>query len=416
MSQEGTTGTACPLPIHTPRGYITAMGQPDQSRRIPELDGVRGWAILCILFWHYICSLLDLTQSPFTLMLYRIGALSWAGVDLFFVLSGFLLGGILLASKESPNLFRAFYIRRSLRVFPLYFLWLLLFVLLRPTIGHRFPWLMKEPLPLGWYATYTQNFGYAIRNNWGESNWLAMTWSLAIEEQFYLMLPLLVFWLGPKSLTVFAVAVVVSAPVVRYFLEQSGYHIGTLVLLPARWDDLFLGVLGALFLSRKGAAEKCRRHPILIQIPFFLFLALGILWIHKPSIWRWPWLVSLQITLLGAFSLAMIFVALFSPWRAIFRARWLMAMGSIAYGAYMFHQGMVGLVFGIFHHPTPRLIKFGDLGLVAISFAVTLTLAYLSFRFFESPLIRFGHRFRYWPQTSSPELSNNIPTPACQSI
>jgi peptidoglycan/LPS O-acetylase OafA/YrhL len=193
-------------------------------------------------------------------------------------------------------------------VFPLYFSWLLLFILLRPAIGNHFPWLMKEPLPLGWYATYTQNFEYARRNQWGESNWLAMTWSLAIEEQFYLLLPLLVYWLRPKSLAVLSIALIASAPVARYFLERGGYHIGTLVLLPARWDDLFLGVLAALFLSRKGAADKCRRHPILIQIPFFVFLALGILWIHDATIWRWPWLVSLQITLLGAFSLSMVFV------------------------------------------------------------------------------------------------------------
>jgi peptidoglycan/LPS O-acetylase OafA/YrhL len=384
------------------------MAQPEQSRRIPELDGVRGWAILCILYWHYICSLVDLYHNPIAMWFYRVGALSWAGVDLFFVLSGFLLGGILLANKESPSLFRAFYVRRSLRVFPLYFSWLLLFIILRPLIGRQFPWLMKEPLSLGWYATYTQNVGYALHNQWGESNWLAMTWSLAIEEQFYFMLPLLVYWLSAKNLAALSIAVIASAPIARYFLETNGYHIGALVLLPARWDDLFMGVLAAVFLSKKGVADKCRRHSILIQIPFFVFLALGILWIHDATIWRWPWLVSLQLSLLGFFSLAMIFVALFSPWRAIFRAKWLMWMGSISYGIYMFHQAIIGLVQGIFHHPEPRLYKPGDLALVAIAFGISLTLAYFSFRFFESPLIRVGHGCRYWPKSSSPELKSEI--------
>ncbi len=176
-----------------------------------------------------------------------------------------------------------------------------------------------------------------------------------------------------------------------------------------------MGVLAAIFLSKKGVADKCRRHPILIQIPFFVFLALGILWIHDATIWRWPWLVSLQLSLLGFFSLAMIFVALFSPWRAIFRAKWLMWMGSISYGVYMFHQAIVGLIHGIFHHPEPRLFNFGDLGLGGIAFVISLSLAYASFRFFESPLIRLGHRFRYWPKSTSPELKSEIATAICPS-
>src|ERR1700722_2581781 len=147
------------------------MGELTGSRRIPELDGVRGIAILCVIYWHYFCNPAVRNFDPFVLFLRRIGVFSWGGVDLFFVLSGFLLGGILLANKESPNLFRAFYVRRCLRIFPLYFLWLFLFVLLRPMTGHRYPWLMKEPLPLGWYVTYLQNFGLAIRNRWGDANW-----------------------------------------------------------------------------------------------------------------------------------------------------------------------------------------------------------------------------------------------------
>jgi peptidoglycan/LPS O-acetylase OafA/YrhL len=394
----------------------TGMGQPEHSRRIRELDGVRGIAILCVIYWHYICCLADQNKSPVVQSLRSLGQVSWAGVDLFFVLSGFLIGGILVANKEAPNFFRVFYLRRSLRVFPLYYFWLLLFVLVRPILGNGFPWLMKDPLHLGWYATYSQNFGYALRNSWGGSNWLDITWSLAVEEQFYLLLPLLVFFLGRRSLAVLSVAVIASAPFFRYFLVQSNHTLGAMVLLPARWDDLFLGVLGALFLSRKDAVEKCQRHPILIQILFFDLLSFNIFWLRDPSIWRWPWLASLQTSLLGAFGLSMIFVALFAPWRAIFRARWLVWMGAISYGVYMFHQGISGLVQGIFHNPIPYLLTFNDLGLVSISLALSLTLAYLSFRYFESPLIRFGHRFHYWPHRSSTSSGNGIVTPAYQSI
>src|ERR671933_724528 len=128
--------------------------------RYPELDGLRGIAILMVVAWHY-------NLGPFL-----------SGVDLFFVLSGFLLGGILLDKKEAPNYFKAFYARRVCRIFPLYFVCLLVFVILVAVpvlgwllFGDSIRLLLGDPIPLWSYMTFTQNFAMAQLGGWGNP-WL----------------------------------------------------------------------------------------------------------------------------------------------------------------------------------------------------------------------------------------------------
>lgn len=135
------------------------------ERRIPELDGIRAVAILLVVVWHYLH--LHTTSAPGTLwakanMLFR---LTWSGVDLFFVLSGFLIGGILLSQRESPDYYRVFYLRRICRIFPLYFLFLTLCaVLQQPAVRTALPsigWMFEPVLPMASYVTFTQNLAMA---------------------------------------------------------------------------------------------------------------------------------------------------------------------------------------------------------------------------------------------------------------
>src|SRR5689334_3132541 len=96
------------------------------SERIPELDGIRGLAILLVLAWHYLFLRFAPTAPPSARPVWSVFALTWSGVDLFFVLSGFLIGGILLRCRDSPNYFKTFYIRRACRIVPAYFLVLII--------------------------------------------------------------------------------------------------------------------------------------------------------------------------------------------------------------------------------------------------------------------------------------------------
>src|SRR5215467_9983632 len=153
------------------------------SHRKLELDGLRGIAVLLVVYHHWMPLTLNISGDS---VAGRLGALSWSGVDLFFVLSGFLIGGILLDHKNSPSYFKTFYIRRVCRILPLYILCLALFYMTKSS-----GWLWNSPLPWYSYATFTQNFWTAFRGNSAEALWLVPTWSLAVEEQFYLTLPLL---------------------------------------------------------------------------------------------------------------------------------------------------------------------------------------------------------------------------------
>ena len=154
------------------------------SRRIPELDGLRGFAILLVLVYHYIATP---EHRPLGFPLHRLfQALSvcWSGVDLFFVLSGFLIGGILLESRESPRYFQAFYLRRIHRILPIYYSWLFLYVVVRFVSARLAPgWSLlnsSDYTGVPAYIVFIQNFFYfRSRLDW---IWLGVTWSLAIEE------------------------------------------------------------------------------------------------------------------------------------------------------------------------------------------------------------------------------------------
>src|SRR5437762_3573688 len=152
--------------------------------RLPQLDAIRGVAILMVIFHNQ-------TPKYPSLHLQHIFANGWMGVDLFFVLSGFLITGILIDTKQSEGYFRNFYARRCLRIWPLYYaLIVFMFVVvpvLRPSEAHT---VFEKSSPWWGYPLFLQNFLIKIPTN--ATGPLAVTWSLAIEEQFYLVWPLIV--------------------------------------------------------------------------------------------------------------------------------------------------------------------------------------------------------------------------------
>src|ERR687885_2885833 len=246
-----------------------------RSPRYPELDGLRGIAILMVVAYHY-----DL--APFL-----------SGVDLFFVLSGFLLGGILLDKHEAPNYFKAFYVRRFCRILPLYFVCVLVFLILLPVI---LGWLGEDPhyfgdyfgnsfeeMPLGYslpiwtYFTFTHNFAMAQLGGWG-TRWLTHTWSLAVEEQFYLFLPFFMRFFSREKLPYLLVGLILSAPLLRAFFYAFHPHGGLAfyVLMPCRADALLLGVLGAYVIRNERCLNLLRTHTKALYGLLALLLAAGV--------------------------------------------------------------------------------------------------------------------------------------------
>ncbi len=386
-------------------------GRIHSSRRIPELDGLRGMAIGLVLIWHYIGAPLDQEAGSFASLLRRSVSLTWSGVDLFFVLSGFLIGGILLDHRGAPRYFQAFYARRVCRIFPLYYGWLLVaFTALTavPLLSAAPPpsWLFFEPVPAWCYAVFGQNFAMGALGEFG-SPWLAVTWSLAVEEQFYLLLPLLIRFLPDRRLPLYVGILALSAPVLLAVLGGEGGVLGY-VSTPFRMDSLLLGVLLAWFLRRDDGLNWARTHRPHLYGVLAVLLA-GAAWmssVEKHPTTPHPFCYSWMALLYGCV-LVLAVTERRGPVAALLRNRALRWLGGLAYGVYLFHLPVQFGLFWLLLGKDTRLLAPVDFAVVLAAVAVTLGMAVLSWRWFEKPILAIGQSVSYGelPRRSLPRAA-----------
>jgi len=244
--------------------------------RLPQLDAIRGVAILLVIFHN------QGTKYP-SLHLGTLFANGWMGVDLFFVLSGFLITGILLDTKHSENYFKNFYVRRCLRIWPLYYsVILFMFVIvpfLRPSEAQAHA-LFERSSPWWSYLLFLQNF--LVSNPTGAAASLGVTWSLAIEEQFYIVWPWVVRYCSATQLRRIAVGVMCLSPALR--LSVSVYGVDLYSNTFCRLDGLMAGALLALLVRSEGFAPPKFLRPagivLAIALPLALLLdAVNMKWI-----------------------------------------------------------------------------------------------------------------------------------------
>jgi len=244
------------------RKLTAQMGKGDQ-RQIPGLDGVRGLAVLLVIAYHYRLALRS--EDVFSKIWIHGSSLGWCGVDIFFVLSGFLITGILLDMKGTPHYFRNFYARRTLRIFPLYFGVLAVVYLLLPLIARAR--LAPDYWPFHhwqmWQWTYLTNFGMAIHGPPAAMTSqisLGHFWTLSVEEHFYLFWPAIVFALSPRQLKAACIFLGGAALILRCVLAFG--HLNLIGLTPFRLDTLCLGGLLAIY-AREGPLT-IRNRPLLV--------------------------------------------------------------------------------------------------------------------------------------------------------
>jgi peptidoglycan/LPS O-acetylase OafA/YrhL len=379
------------------------MNRTLNTRRIPELDGLRGIAIGMVLIWHFFVN--STSAEPGTALFYArlVGRLTWSGVDLFFVLSGFLIGGILLDAREATNYFNIFYTRRFFRIVPVYFAVLLLLPDLTTlglwTLHGNFTWFLGSSAPWYSYWTFTQNFWMAHAGNFGMFG-LGMTWSLAVEEQFYLTLPILVRLIPPRWFVKFVVLGICAAPLLRMTLHflWADKWIPVYVLMPCRADTLLLGVLAAILIRDVRWRERLQGSKLVFPVLLPVFSA-GIVFLNLKS---WsptsPLMGNFGVTWLALSYTLLLLYALMRPNSLLsrtLRSKWLGWLGLIAYGTYLFHQPIQLLLFAYFSDGLPLLTSKYTLIITLGALILTILLARLSWRFFESPLIRFGRRSDY---------------------
>ncbi|HEY1111387.1 MAG TPA: acyltransferase [Opitutaceae bacterium] len=374
--------------------------------RVAALDGLRGIAVLLVVVMHYYVVVPTPPDYPLHYALRDAAAFAHHGVDLFFVLSGFFIGGILLDHRGSPRLLRAFYTRRALRILPLYALLLGTFYLGRHVDGLNALYggrLFGSALPEWPYFAFLQNFWMTARQDLGP-HWLSVTWSLTIEEQFYLLLPWAVLWLPRRGLALACAAAVLLGPLFRLgVLLQTQNSFAVSVLLPTHADGLLCGVLCALAVRSGATMDTLRRQ----RRPFglLLWLAAGILaasaagLLSLPAIGMATTLAELsRLTLVSAFSAAVVLHVAAFPESLLARclaARALAWVGLVSYFAYLFHRPVWYLLHWLVFDRAPSHFTLAAGGVTVLALAATLVLAAASWRWLESPLMRLARQFSY---------------------
>jgi len=308
--------------------------------RLPELDGLRGLAIFLVVLFHYV-SQEGIAAATGIRLLQRFVILGWSGVDLFFVLSGFLIGGILMDARASAFFYRTFYARRFFRIVPIYYLWITVYLALVSFAGTRVQALSNSgvALPLGFrvfsYYLFLQNFRSSGFGGLAGA-WFSHLWSLAVEEQFYLIAPLVVRFVSPRKLPYVLGVVICFAPAFRIILRLMAGAPPTLVtfLMPSRADTLAMGMLLAAFWRIDHIRTWFRGNIGKIYaaggIPFLGVLSL---WIWAPNSGN----VGMQIlgfTCLAFFYGCLLLISLLhssGTVAALMRTAWLRELGKVSY-------------------------------------------------------------------------------------
>ena len=355
--------------------------ETQKQNYLPALDGVRGLAVLMVMIFHYCQANHFFPDHPVLRVISKLSVFGQTGVDLFFVLSGFLITRILLKAKKKPEpFFKNFYARRILRIFPLYYGCLLLIYFIIPalTSGAAIPFIKQV-----WFWSYLQNIVYTfpVVPFEGPNHF----WSLAVEEQFYLVWPFLVYFLGTGWLVgTVGASILVGLAVRSVFIAHD---VSVVFFTLCRLDGLVLGSVLALLEAHQGGLQKYRK-------PFLrgAFILLGLLAVIWP-LTTGKGLDILQVVkplLMAIFYLFCVgYVASLSDKGRIYQwmtGRSLTQIGVISYGLYVFHP----LCFDwVLHSP---LNQNGAIALVA-SFALTFGVAIASFNYYESHFLKLKKYF-----------------------
>ena len=385
------------------------------SGHVPSLDGVRGVAILLVMLCHFSFA------EPFPIpgLHFALNTLS-TGVDLFFVLSGFLITGILLDSKETENYYRNFYARRILRIFPLYYLAvvLLAFVAPRLTVFRAFDGVQEAFLNRWWLMAYGANLTPLITNRF--VGWVGHFWSLSVEEHFYFLWPVVVARLPRTSLIKLCLALPVVGFLSRVALMlASNHNIAVYVFTPCRMDGLVMGSLIAATirgpLDAPALARLSRRIlPIagLSLVGVHVFLHLGRLQIVTEL---------LASPVAALFYGCFLFVVLTLPaggyGAKLISSSPLRFLGLYSYGIYVFHVPLLNQLWArgvnVYLREHLRYALAGSLVFMMICFTASILIAVTSYHLYEKHFLRLKRYFRRprerraaaWEAAQSPEVA-----------
>lgn len=374
------------------------------KNHIPALDGLRALAALMVMWFHFFKNPLNVPDNAIGELIDKVNNFGQTGVDLFFVLSGFLITRILLRDKSQPHYFWNFYIKRSLRIFPLYYFFLLFALFINPLL------LGKSIPPFSdywWWLAYLQNIPHTFDASWLYSdNYCVRTighyWSLAIEEHFYFVWPLLVFLFQRRGLMIASVSMVVLSFVLRFVLESNEWESFYFTL--TRLDALSMGTILALVEpTLRSHAVTARKVLPLAMATLSLSLVIAFAIFSGCSVFVVQ-LVKFPL-IAGFYFLLMAYIVVSHDNSLVTRIlsnRVGLYLGGISYGLYVYH-GTCFRWFGRIFPDTPTHIS------LPCSFIFAIIVAHVSFKLLEAPIMRLKKRFVKDGSTQSSESTTVSP-------
>jgi peptidoglycan/LPS O-acetylase OafA/YrhL len=384
---------------------VTPRAGASEPGHVAALDGVRGLAILLVI-WHHAGRSGTPAAFP-ALAMSEAAGLGWVGVDLFFVLSGMLITGILMDTRDSPGYFRSFYGRRTLRIFQLYYaaLFIVLFVL--PALPGPFRGEPFSPREGNWSLwLYLMNVVFALGNGREIVHGMLFPfWSLGVEEQFYLMWPLLVWVLPRRALGWASAALMVGALALRCGMTAAGVSpLATYTFTLGRVDALAAGALLAVAARQAGGLARWR--PTAVRTGWACAAGLGAVVIATRNTSNMTGLMqtagfSLVAVLFAAFLALLLTSGPSHPLTRFMELRWMRHIGARSYGLYVWHMVVIWPMLR-----TRLLPRMGvDLAsplypliVTAVALAASLVVSEASWRLVEQPFLKLK---RYVPRPAA---------------
>ena len=384
------------------------------SGRIASLDGIRGLGALLVFLYH--CTILDPRNLPEKVFVH-LSFLNGLAPKLFFVLSGFLITGVLLRARDKPHYFRNFYIRRALRILPLYYAVVVLSLIVLPWLFPNNPKVMGFARIEGdaWmYWLLVQNFGIALAGDFRHGI-LDVTWSLAIEEQFYFVWPLLVYVLRKRWLAATCVGVIAFGFAYRCLLVfgLEAHPVAAYTVTFGRMGSLAVGALLSLTWREPGLIQRLRTPAywlVGLMVPFIWVATAmerwaGVDYMGETGFKGGPYTRTLGdlLTLpsLGGLIVLCICAGPGTAFHRFMTSKVLRTLAMYSYGIYLFHLPVRAfirdVVFGPGYGASKPLIVWpsvmgsqlpSQIVFYALSMAVVLPLSYLSYHLFEKQFLR----------------------------
>lgn len=367
---------------------------------LKQLDGVRGLAAIMVMVFHFFQSK-GLHGAAWKEGLQKLSVFGQTGVTLFFVLSGFLITRILINTKTEHSFFKTFYARRLLRIFPLYYLFLVIYYFVLPPLTHN----AFIPFNKQWYFwVYLQNFAYTFNWNVAGPNHF---WSLAVEEHFYFIWPVLVYFLSVKKIMHAAVVLIAVSFITRLVLLNAGY--GVFYFTFTNLDALAAGALLAVKEKRHGLASFSVKKFSLTLV--LVFIPTIVIWVFTGGkslaivqALKFPLLAFVYYCFIGL----VIAAGESTGIKLLFKNRPMLYAGKISYGLYVYHPL-------IFIYYTAYYTTGSFVADMLICFIAAFAVASVSYYLFEAKILSFKKYFEYNPKAGA-DSKQKMPAQALDTV